>query len=138
MYRGTVSVDSGPILLNSTELRALRWAAEGLVRVARGDIPPSLRAAVRRLPAAIAATETAERMSVPGPMFRADPGNYYQDETPIDATEAAQLLGINPRSVRRRAVELGGRKVAGRWMFHPATIAEHAEGAERGRRSHRD
>lgn len=138
MYPDSVYSPHRPILLNSTELRALRWAAEGLVRVARGDIPPSLRSAVRRLPAAIAAAETAERMSVPGPVFRVDPGNYYQDETPIDATEAAQLLGINPRSVRRRAVELGGRKVAGRWMFHPATIAEHAEGADRGRRSRRD
>jgi hypothetical protein len=43
-------------------------------------------------------------------------------EEMISTLEAARRLGCNVRTVRRKAHELGGRQVAGRWVFDQSTI----------------
>lgn len=51
-----------------------------------------------------------------------------QPTVPID--EAAARLGISPRQARRRAPQLGGRKIAGRWFIDGAALNEHIEGMQ--------
>lgn len=43
----------------------------------------------------------------------------------IGTGHAAELLGVDHRTIQRRAQELGGRKVNGRWLFPRAEIAAH-------------
>ena len=40
----------------------------------------------------------------------------------IGTGAAAELLGVEHRTVQRRAQQLGGRKVNGRWLFHRKEI----------------
>ena len=58
----------------------------------------------------------------------------------VTVEEAAATLGLSQRQTRRRARELGGRKVGGRWLLDEQAIDEHVEGQRkwirrRGRRS---
>ncbi len=46
----------------------------------------------------------------------------------VGTAEAAAMLNIPARQVRRRADQLGGVLVAGRLLFLRKTIAEHARG----------
>lgn len=116
--------------LNSTDLRACRWAVETVRRGLR-QVPPSVERVAARLPGAIAAVEQAE-MSASGPGFGFNPEelmSWGNDSEPLDVPQVAVLLGVTERHVRRRAEALGGRKVAGRWLFPAQTIAEHLGGA---------
>lgn len=47
----------------------------------------------------------------------------------MSTQEAANLLGCSPRTVRRKAKELGGRKTAGVLTLDPIAVHEHLEGA---------
>jgi hypothetical protein len=49
----------------------------------------------------------------------------------IGTREAAAMLSIAPRQARRRADQLGGALVAGRWLFLRDSVAEYAEGRRR-------
>lgn len=40
-------------------------------------------------------------------------------------TEAAAALGVSDRTIRRRAVELGGRKIGHAWVFDPTIVERH-------------
>lgn len=44
----------------------------------------------------------------------------------MDATEAAQRLGVSIRRVQQLAPQLGGRKVGNRWVFDRDRILEEA------------
>ena len=44
---------------------------------------------------------------------------------------AAAFLGVSPRTVRRRAPGLGGRKISGRVFVDGDAVREHHEGTER-------
>lgn len=44
----------------------------------------------------------------------------------ISSEEAAVKLGVTSRTVRRNAVEFGGRLIGGRWLFDPFIIAATA------------
>jgi hypothetical protein len=46
--------------------------------------------------------------------------NYY-----ITVTEAAEALGVAPRTVRYHAQELGGFKQFGRWMLSADAVQQH-------------
>jgi hypothetical protein len=46
----------------------------------------------------------------------------------IGAALAASILGWDLRQVQRRATDLDGRKVAGRWIFRESVVREYAEG----------
>ncbi|MFD4368977.1 hypothetical protein [Rhodococcus sp. NPDC058521] len=43
----------------------------------------------------------------------------------ITVSEAAELLGVTPRTVQRLARTLEGRKFAGCWTFDPALVTEY-------------
>jgi hypothetical protein len=47
-------------------------------------------------------------------------------EDVMSTEEVAAATGISPRHIRRRAAELGGRRIAGRWCFDPVIIAAAA------------
>lgn len=56
-----------------------------------------------------------------------DPKTLLSSEHAIGCTRAAEILGITPRSVRRRAVELGGvQSPNGRWSFDADEIRAFA------------
>lgn len=44
----------------------------------------------------------------------------------IDTAEAARILRCSTRRIRRIATDLDGEQVAGRWIFHRATVTEYA------------
>ena len=46
----------------------------------------------------------------------------------VPITEAATRLGLSKRQIRRRAAQLGGRKIGGRWLLDEHAIREHIEG----------
>ncbi|MFL0294220.1 helix-turn-helix domain-containing protein [Mycobacterium sp. SMC-18] len=48
----------------------------------------------------------------------------------VPLAEAAARLGISLRQARRRAPQLAGRKVAGRWLVDEAALNEHIEGRQ--------
>ncbi|WOC12580.1 hypothetical protein [Gordonia sp. MP11Mi] len=70
---------------------------------------------VRRLLTEVSAHGTSERE--PEPDSKTDL---------IDTTEAAQILHCSTRRIRRIAADLDGEQVAGRWVFHRATVTQYA------------
>ncbi|QQW36883.1 hypothetical protein [Mycobacterium marinum] len=50
----------------------------------------------------------------------------HQPTVPLD--EAAEHLGVSRRQARRRAKQLGGQKIAGRWFVDELALREHTEG----------
>lgn len=46
----------------------------------------------------------------------------------LDANEAARLLGVHPRTARRLAPQLDGRKVGACWAIPVHAIQEHLDG----------
>jgi hypothetical protein len=55
------------------------------------------------------------------------PRQAVMPEEVIDTKAVAALLGVTERTARRKAPELGGRQVAGRWLFDPMIVATLAE-----------
>ncbi|MCA4726881.1 hypothetical protein [Mycolicibacterium fortuitum] len=51
-----------------------------------------------------------------------------QPTVPLD--KAAARLGISLRQARRRAPQLGGQKIAGRWFLDDTAITQHIEGQQ--------
>lgn len=52
---------------------------------------------------------------------------------PISSEEAAMILGMTERNVRRLAPQLGGRLIRGRWILDRATIVAAADDRAQGR-----
>jgi len=50
--------------------------------------------------------------------------------TPMTTEAAAEVLGMSKRQVQRRAGQLGGRLVGGRWLLDPAAVHQHREGQQ--------
>ncbi|TBT83795.1 DNA-binding protein [Propioniciclava sinopodophylli] len=46
----------------------------------------------------------------------------------MTTSEAAELLGVTPRTVRRMAAKLSGRNVGGRWLVSARAVREHLAG----------
>ncbi|WP_448459482.1 helix-turn-helix domain-containing protein [Mycobacterium syngnathidarum] len=63
-------------------------------------------------------------MSVDGPKT-AVPQEY--SDVSIDTDEASRILGCSTRHVRRRASDLDGIRIGGRWIFQRRTVVEYAE-----------
>ena|SRR6188472_4538862 len=55
------------------------------------------------------------------------PRQAVMAEDVIDTKAVAALLGVTERTARRKAPVLGGRQVAGRWLFDPMIVATLAE-----------
>lgn len=55
----------------------------------------------------------------------AEPARHDEHMT---TSEAAELLGVTPRTVRRMAAKLSGRNVGGRWLVSARAVREHLAG----------
>lgn len=78
------------------------------------------------IPTAVAELHTHLLMSACGP----EPPPAQRQSTPeqVDTLQAADLLGITPRHVRRIAADLDGQRIAGRWIFNRNNIIDYREG----------
>lgn len=117
-----VPVEHG-VLLTGSAIDAVLYAVD-LAQRARGHngLPPS------RMLAAL-----AEALAAPGQTDTATepvrhPEGVGVRET-VSTQEAANLLGRSPRTVRRLAPQLGGRRVGGVWLLDRQAVTEEAEGA---------
>ena len=53
----------------------------------------------------------------------AEGGARWEQVAVMTSSAAAAVLGVTDRQVRRMAPSIGGRRVAGRWVFDPADVA---------------
>lgn len=52
------------------------------------------------------------------------------DQPTVPLAEAAARLGRSRRQASRVALQLGGKKIAGRWFVHEAALDEHIKGRQ--------
>lgn len=107
--------------LTDVQVRTALWAIEELRRRRRLVGQP--------VPAALAELHTHLAMSAHGQPAEvpAAPSTPRPVEV-IDAQEAATILGISARHVRRLAADLGAHRIAGRWVFNRQNVIDYAEG----------
>jgi hypothetical protein len=121
----SIGLGNGTVILTGAAIihtwKALAW----VIRQARSDdnIVASRVLALERVLAAEAACVAARgQQDAPEPQaLQAVPDDV------IDTNQAAALLGVSVRTVRRRTDELGGRQVAGRWMFDRLLVTAAAQ-----------
>ena len=53
---------------------------------------------------------------------------FFVGEDWITTKEAATMMGISARTVRRRATDLGARRVGGRLLIDPVVVADFGRG----------
>ncbi len=127
------------ILVQGQAVVDLHMLVRGGLRMHRsvdGIEPASRLRQLDQVLAEAAAVVTDELMSGVGQMSRRQQVDQACSELPeeIGTCEAAGLLHLTPRHVQRLAVDLGGRRAAGRWIFDRSTIAAAAH--QRIRRRH--
>ncbi len=108
-------------MLDDTGIRAAYYCAAEVMRTRRRTgqpIPEWLHRHYNTLDHHI-------RMS--RPRHHHDAGGEQSDTT-LTAREVATMIGLSTRQVQRRATQLGGRLVAGRYQFTLDAILEHVEG----------
>jgi hypothetical protein len=117
------------VLRGAAAVEAYRLMTKGAAAVQRQDgISPNPR--VRQM---LLVLEAAARMSA-GPVT-----DVRKESTPatcatgtrIGTREAADLMGITERHVRRRADELGGIQSRGRWTYDQTAVLAAAERNDR-------
>ena len=54
--------------------------------------------------------------------------DYPCEQPTVTVAEAAEQLGLSERQTRRRAPQLGGRRIGGVWLLDQTAIDEHKEG----------
>ena len=104
------------VLLTGPSIQAVLYAVEVAQRArARNGLPPS-----RALVALAAA------VSPPGQVDIAVEPTGQSEE--VTTAQAASMLDCSARTARRKAPQLGGRLVGGRWLFDRQAVADHNEG----------
>ena len=109
------------------EIRAAYYCASEILRSRRlggQPIPAWLRRWHARLDAELKLSRTRQD-------FDDAPAESGQ-ELWIGTPEAAALLGWSLRQVQRRATDLEGRIIAGRYVFRESTVRTYAEELRRG------
>lgn len=118
----------GPaIVLQGLALADVRRCIVTAQDVSSGDgIGPPAR--LRQLVAAIdAALAVTERPAADTADVREEAVGAGSDHEEIGSEEAARILRRDPRTVRRLAADLGGRRSpAGGWLFHRSTVTAYA------------
>lgn len=106
------------VILSGADLELVAEALRVAQRVrARNGLGPS------------AALADLQRLLSPrGPQVTPEPPAAQHGD--MSTTEAAELLGVTPRTVRRRARQLGGRLVAGVLVLDRLAVLEHLAGTE--------
>lgn len=109
-------VPEGAVLLAGRQLAIVAWA----IRQAQDDY--------RRRNGANS-SELAALLAVVSPPGHGDtPAGAEPHPETMTTTEAAHLLGMSPRTVRRKADALGGRLVGGVLVFNRQAVLEHRDG----------
>jgi hypothetical protein len=105
--------------LSAGELRQLAYCVSAVLRARRrqNQVRSWLVDLDRRLTAEI--VSRARRGTV-----SAEP----HSDVWIGSPRAAEILGWSKRQVQRRAADLDGQIVAGRWLFRESTVHEYARG----------
>lgn len=109
--------------LSDDDVRAAYYCASEVLRSRRlrgQPVPPWLAALVGRLDDEVRASRT--RQEIVGEQPQLEPKAW------IGSAEAAALLGWSRRQVQRRAADLDGSRIGGRWLFREAVVIEYAEG----------
>lgn len=112
--------------MNLTEID-LRWALFCVSstldrrRVRYEPIPAALVESHRRLTAAYSA------MSADGPQISL---LGTELDEPIGTDDAAEILNVTPRHIRRIAADLDGIKVGTDWTFKRSTVERYAQGRQ--------
>ena len=110
--------------LSADDLQASYYCAAREIRrrqLAGQPVPPPVQKLFDRLDIEI-------RVSPAG----RDSGGDTAQSDPIGTKEAAMLLGLSPRQVRRIAADLDGQLVGGRLLFDRRTVPEYGEGKRHG------
>jgi hypothetical protein len=94
--------------------------AEALVRFGR-PTPPTVARARGILDRALSSAMSLERQEIGSDGAESSSGN-------IGSSEVAELLGVTPRTVQRRAEALGGQRVSGSWVFNRDEIGADLDG----------
>lgn len=107
---------AGALLLTGPALETTRYAV-GVAQHARrrNGLPPSTQLA-----------ELAEALTVAGHTDSPEDADVQPDA--MTTHEAAAQLGCSERTARRKAPQLGGQQVGGRWLLDRLAVAEHLEG----------
>lgn len=103
---------------------ALYCAAEELRarRAGKCRVQPWNAELVRALELEVALSASGQEVS-----DNMSPSLHEIDDEWIGTLEAARILRWHERQARRRATDLEARKVAGKWIFHAATVRQYAE-----------
>lgn len=108
-------VPAGALILTGDHLDVVRYAIAAARREQRRNgLPPSPR--LDQLANAVAAVGHPDNPTG----LPAD-----DDHMLLSADQAAELLGVSPRTARRLAPGLGGRKVGGTWLLDALAVDEH-------------
>ena len=107
---------AGAVLIDGRHLEALRYAIAAAQRARRRN----------GLPPALALSELAALVA---PLGHGDtPDDPTGESDDMTTNQAAAVLGLSPRTVRRLASGLGGRLVGGRLLLDRLAVTEHIEG----------
>jgi hypothetical protein len=111
--------------LDGVDLRRAYYTCSEVLRNRRltgAPIPQWLKEHHQRLDALVRGfAPSGASDGVPG-----DSAQQSAHDAVIGSAQVARLLGIAPREVRRRAEQLGGTLVAGRWLFLREAVADYA------------
>jgi excisionase family DNA binding protein len=113
-----------PLSLTDDDVRAAYYCTAELLRTRRlGSlpVPPAVRRLHDRLELELRSVVTRSRQEF------GSGGEQLNADGQIGTAEAAELLGWSKSTVLRRANDLDGENVGGRWIFHRSTVAEYAE-----------
>jgi len=111
-------IEGPAVVLTGTHLEAVRFAVQATIKGlrARGDAPPK------------ALLEAAKLLQTPAPRPAGDtPKLRPADARRMTTSDAARALGMSPRSVRRRAADLGGELVGGTLLLDADAVRELAD-----------
>ncbi|WP_156671314.1 MULTISPECIES: hypothetical protein [unclassified Mycobacterium] len=111
--------------LDERMLRLALWCAEQELTARRkGDRPGGVLPWNAEL---VRALELELALSASGQDEGAELKCSLHDDEWIGTVEAAQILRWHERTLRRRASDLDGRKVAGKLVFQASTVRSYAE-----------
>ncbi len=107
--------------LSSSEIRTAYWCLAAMIRSRHRDVPRPVADLFDRL-------ETEfHRVSQPRHETTNNTSNPAQSRW-IGTSEAAQLLGLQDRTIQRNAEKLGGEIVSGVLVFDRAALIAHKDG----------
>ena len=119
-----VALGGGWVLLRGAALADVARALAVAIEVARRR--DGLEAPPRVLQLAELLRREARVMAAPGHAATPTVPDPAECPTELDTAAAAVALGCSERTVRRRAAELGGRRVGRAWLYEPAAVAAAA------------